>query len=332
MIRLNSYVQLIDFHGQSAIEAGNDYLSFIVVPSWGSNLISLTHKQKNVQLLRVPESREAYEQSPVLYGTPILFPPNRIADGVLTYENKTYQFPINEPERNNHIHGFVYDKKWKLVDYSANSDVVQVVTEFNSADYPEIYKYFPHHFSMRMTYRLEGTELKKIATIYNHGKEPFPWGFGYHTTLQLPFQPGTSLEKCYFTADVEKCWQLNDRFLPTGELITAMDVQQKTAINSKQYDDVFLAVPEGEVMIWDENIDIVLSYENDAQFKHWVLYNGDAEQGLFCPEPYTWVTNAPNVDLPDEITGMQVLQPDEQVELVSTLRLDEILVQNEQAT
>lgn len=325
---MSSYVKATDFLGQPAIQAGNDHLEFIVVPSWGSNLISITHKAKNVQLLRVPESRAAYEQSPILYGTPILFPPNRIADGTLTYDDKTYKFPINEPERNNHIHGFVYDKKWQLVDYRSIGDVVEVVTEFDSAKYPEIYKYFPHHFAMVMTYRLEGAELKKIAKIYNRGKEAFPWGFGYHTTLQLPFQPGTLLDKCYFTADVEKSWMLNDRFLPTGEFISAADVQQKTAINSKQYDDVFLAAPEGEVMVWDENIDIVLSYENDARFKHWVLYNGDGEQGLFCPEPYTWVTNAPNVNLSDEITGVQVLQPDEQVELVSTLRLDEIYVQN----
>src|SRR5690606_6572710 len=73
------------------------------------------HEPTGTELLRVPESVEAFWQRPALYGTPVLFPPNRIADGRFTYRGREYRFDINEPARGNHIHGFVHKRPWQLV-------------------------------------------------------------------------------------------------------------------------------------------------------------------------------------------------------------------------
>lgn len=48
--------------------------------------------------------------------------------------------------------------------------------------------------------------------------EPFPWGFGYHTTFRYPVDPGGLLDTCTFSLPVEKQWILDERLLPTGEL------------------------------------------------------------------------------------------------------------------
>jgi aldose 1-epimerase len=50
-------------------------------------------------------------------------------------------------------------------------------------------------------------------------------------------------------------------------------------------------------------------YEVENGFKHWMVYNGNGSQGFICPEPQTWMVNAPNLDLPDEVTGFGQLQP-----------------------
>lgn len=49
-----------------------------------------------------------------------------------------------------------------------------------------MYKQFPHHAVVRMTYTVKGNTLFKHATVMNKGKEAFPWGIGYHTTFVFP--------------------------------------------------------------------------------------------------------------------------------------------------
>lgn len=327
---MSTYIKETQFLGQPAIIAGTDQVEVILVPSWGSNLISINYKPKKMEILRVPNSREAYQKTPMLYGTPILFPPNRIEDGRFTFNNKTYHFQVNEAEYHNHIHGFLYDREWECVDYKQNNNLIQIITEFDSFDHPEVYQQFPYHFKIRMTYIIKGASITKIATIMNRDKESFPWGFGYHTTVQFPFVPGSSLRKCFVSLPVEKRWQLNDRFLPTGKLEETdylPQMQKGICIENRSFDDVLLTTQNknsNQTSLIDKNSGIQLHYTCDQNFKHWVIYNGDGDQGFFCPEPYTWVTNAPNIELPAELTGLQVLGSDEEVELVSEIKITKI--------
>ena len=53
----------------------------------------------------------------VNYASAVLFPfANRIKDGAYTFEESSYQLDCNESERNNAIHGLVYNKNFELVD------------------------------------------------------------------------------------------------------------------------------------------------------------------------------------------------------------------------
>src|SRR5690606_31023064 len=56
---------------------------------------------------------------------------------------------------------------------------------------------------------------------------------------------------------------------------------------------------------------IEIRYEADPNFRHWVVYNADGRSGFICPEPYTWITNAPNLAFPASLTGFQELGPGE---------------------
>lgn len=301
-------VEQVCFLGQQAIKAENDSLAFVVVPDWGSNLISLVDKKTESELLRRPHTAAEFWDKPVLYGTPILFPPNRIADGRFSYNGRDYQFDINEEEHHNHIHGFVHTRKWKVIQAEADDEQVVVKTEFDSIDHEEVTRQFPHPFVLWMTYRLNGTVLSKTAEIVNNGTEPFPLGLGFHTSFYFPE------ETAQFSLTAEKRWRLNSRFLPTGELeeIPYKESLQK-GMNLKgiALDDVFLssghAEGANEAGLSLPSLGVHIRYQVDHHFKHWVVYNFDAHSGFVCPEPYTWVTNAPNLDLPASLTGLQEL-------------------------
>jgi len=95
-------VRRIDFMGVPAVRMENERLAATVVPDWGSRVVSLWSKEAGAELLRVPASLEEYGRTSMLYGIPVLFPPNRIEDGAFSYGGRNYRFDINDPATGNH--------------------------------------------------------------------------------------------------------------------------------------------------------------------------------------------------------------------------------------
>lgn len=312
---MTSRVQEITFLGQRAIRAANGQLAFVVVPGWGSNVVSLVHEPTQTELLRVPDSAETFRRRPVLYGIPVLFPPNRIAGGRFTYRGREYRLDINEPARGNHIHGFVHTRRWELV--QAETDAagrVCVETRFDAAagpDREDIFRQFPHHFVITLRFVLDGATLRKEAEVHNAGDEPFPFGLGFHTTFAFPERSAR------FALDVAKRWRLDERMVPTGELEDfpfREDLARGMSLAGVALDDAFYvgdeARPSVATLTYAAGTErLAVRYQADANFRHWVVYTADGRSGFVCPEPYTWITNAPNLDLPPARTGLRELAP-----------------------
>ncbi|PHI49473.1 aldose epimerase [Bacillus halotolerans] len=320
---MTNYIEKITYLGTPAVKAGNEHLEIIVVPEWGSNVISLVDKETKMHLLREPETTESFHDTPTLYGIPILFPPNRISDGTFTFRGRTYHFDINEKDKHHHLHGFLYDKKWDIITMKQTDEEVIIETEIDLSEIPHVYKQFPHHAIVRMTYILIDNTLYKHAAIMNKGKDAFPWGLGYHTTFVFPE------ESSLFSLTADQQWELDERLLPTGKLI---DIPNQEALHEgmllrQQLDDVFLSSyqkrgGENQAVIYHQHAHLNMIYKADEQFKHWVVYNADGTQGYLCPEPYTWVTNAVNLDLSSSLTGLQVLEPDEEKTVKSSITIE----------
>jgi aldose 1-epimerase len=91
-------------------------------------------------------------------------------------------------------------------------------------------------------------------------------------------------------------------------------------------DDVFLSSiatggDKNEAIMTDHNVGLELTYSCDPDFVIWVLHNRGGGHGFFCPEPYTWVTNAPNLPLDPSLTGLQSLAPGSSKTVDATLTL-----------
>ncbi|KAA6452590.1 aldose 1-epimerase [Bacillus atrophaeus] len=310
---MTNFIEETTYLGAPAIRAGNQHMEFILVPEWGSNLISIVHKETDVHLLREPESEKQFHDNPILYGTPILFPPNRISDGTFDYKGQTYHFEINEKDKHNHIHGFLYKEKWEVTTSKIAGNQVILETEIDISQHPHIYKQFPRHAVIRMSYILEEATLRQHAVITNKGEEAFPWGLGYHTSFIFPE------DRSAFSLTADQKWELDERFLPTGQVEDIADKEQLHAgisLKNKALDDVFLSSDssgrENQAVIHHQNPSVKVVYRGDEHIEHWVVYNADGTQGFVSVEPYTWVTNAPNLKLPPSLTGLRELKPGEQ--------------------
>lgn len=314
------------FLNEDALLLENDYLEALLVPGLGSNLISLKWKPEGIHLLKTPETKGEYDENPCLFGIPILFPPNRIDHGKFTYEGKTYSLPINEKPLQNHLHGFLYDKKWTVKKAEAEGEKIIAQTMLNADDRPEIRRIFPHSFSITMTYILEGLNLSVDASVVNHGEDPMPLGLGYHTSFCYPFNKEGDKTQCVFSLPASKKWDLSDRLLPTGEFSVTDEFTEGRSAAGDRLDDILAAEHDQEgnstAEIRDRLAGIRVSYEVDRHFKHWVVYNGKTDQeDLLCLEPYTWMTNAPNLDLPADITGFRALGTNEELTMRSKITI-----------
>ena len=116
--------------------------------------------------------------------------------------------------------------------------------------------------------------------------------------------------------------------MPTGaihETADTLEIQNGFSLEGRLFDDLFgydeERALENECILTDQEAGIQIIYHADPQFKFWVLFN---QEGYVCPEPYTWVTNAPNLDLPAKLTGLRELRSGETVQLRTLLSIKDI--------
>jgi len=313
---MREVLETMEVLGEKAYRIENESLRLTVVPAWGGKVVSLFHKPTGVELLRAPASREEHGATPMLYGIPVLFPPNRIEGGAFAFAGRRYRFERNEAGGNNHIHGLVRGRGW-TVEAAGRADGSPYMTLlFDGSRQPGVMAQFPHPFRLELRLALEGDRFVQALKVINDGDAAFPWGLGYHTAFRFPFGAASDPARCTISAPVSKRWELNERLLPTGRLADDPRcglLQRGMPAAGVLLDDLFLvdAALPNEVTLADPDAGIRATYRADAAFRHWILHNGDGTGGYLCPEPYTCVTNAFNLDMDAALSGVQTLEPGE---------------------
>ena len=291
-----------EWKGRRAVRLRCRSYEALILPDKGANCISLRHLPTGAELFRTPAAPEEIDQAPNVYGLPLLFPPNRIRDGVYTFQGRRYAFPINEPQRHNHIHGALSVSPFL---HRGNG-----VFSFRAgADAP--YLAFPHAFTVKREYSLDGGGLFHRVTFRNDSDGAFPLGTGVHAAWRLPFVPGDDPADYSLQVPAAREWALEEeRKLPTGTavgdspLLDALrqgkmrpDIQPLSSLIQCSPGNVILRGGAGRLIMDMEGYGFLM------------LWNGGGGQGFLCPEPQSWVNDAPNLPLPWEETGMQVISP-----------------------
>lgn len=310
------------WQGEPSIKFCSGGYEAVVLPGVGANIVSLRHTELNCDILRSPVEVNAFKSFPVVYGIPVLFPPNRIEDGTFEAAGQKYVFPINEVSRNNHCHGFLYYQKWETGRMEILPDGTAEVELYFAADKStNFYKYFPHEFKITIINRLSSEGLRQDITIENNSSSPMPMGLGFHTVFNFPFCKDSTGEYYRLILSAGDLWELNDRMLPTGRLLPLSEKYKplrEEGINPGKFpmDAHFTAEPLSTgtgyfhgAILRDTSKNIDLVYEVGKSFKHWMIWNDNGKKGFVCPEPQTWVVNAPNIKLPSEVTGLHIIEP-----------------------
>lgn len=306
------------WHGEAAITLGAGRYQATVLPTLGANLIAFSDVQSGYDFMRSPKPDEmtAFKDKPNTYGNPVLFLPNRYQDGEFTIAGIHYQFPINEAKTHNFIHGFLYRLPWDVVFSGCTSEFSVIVLRQRIRPGHPFYRYFPHRFSITLTYLLASTGLRQLVRIHNQGDTPLPVLFGFHTAFRIPFTPLSRPQDVSIHVDIGTRWALNERGLPTGATVALSSVEEDLkgegmtpgALALDNHYSVARAGLNNVAVIRDNQVGAELVYRVGPRYRYWMIWNGGGDDAFVCVEPQTNRVNAPNLDLPLSETGVEILQ------------------------
>ncbi len=277
--------------------------SFTVIPTYGANVRELVLR-KNDRLYSVLDGykNEAdVDANDWSKGNRLIPFPNRIRDGVYTFDGKKYQLPINEPARHNAIHGFIFKEPFVLKQHTEGA-----VTW--SHTYEGQYPGFPFPFEVQVTYALKENHNFEVSVwVKNTGTSAMPLGDGWHPYFRLK----SPIEQLELKIPSTEILELDEQMIPTGRILPFDLFAERRAVGETVLDTVYrlegkpgtavaeLADPaEGVALrVWQET--------GPAKYNFMVAFT-PPQRGSVAIEPMTCSTNAFNNG-----DGLLVLQPGE---------------------
>lgn len=265
-----------------------------MLPELGGNLTVFRDLERGFRFLHEPVSAQDMErmkEKPTHYGFPVLFPPNRLDEGKFPWDGAVYRFPINNSARNLHSHGFLLKERWTVQSFGVQGEDCYVSVEVKVDEHHPAYRYFPHKFTLRLTYTLSGSAgLTKKVTIWNHGIESMPCLLGFHTSINAPFAVGSKASDYRFRATIGKRVEMNDRMLPTENLLELSPFERNITEEgvypfAERLDHHFtgdILHGPNRMELTDRNQGDTLVYELGASCKHWMIFNNQAQEGYFA--------------------------------------------------
>lgn len=313
----------MEWNGLQAVEFSKGDYRALLIPGVGANLVRLANTRLGVEILRTPEADEieTFRSRPQVFGLPLLFPPNRIADGRYTYDGWTYQYPITIEKEHNYHHGIL--KGLPFVVSKARETDKEVLVEcryYSNAGNDSVFRDFPHEFKCKVIYRLTAEGLEQEVTFTNRSDAPMPVGVGFHTPMRIPFAGGSDADYTMRVAVGEQV-ELDERNLPTGCKLPLTEQfarlreggLQVTGCDAIEAGFTLREIdvdgrPYRGAVVENRSTGVRTFYETDDKTVYWTIWNNGGQVPYCCPEPQSWWTNAPN--LPDpEAAGLRTVEP-----------------------
>lgn len=273
----------------------------------GANCISLRHERFPYAVLREPNYDKGID-NPFLYGSPFLFPVNRIENGTFTFNGINYVFPINEEKTNCHLHGNLHQAKFKVVE-KTESSITCLYQENASAN-------FPHAYNIFINYSILNDGLYQTVTIENLSDKPMPCMLGFHTTFNV-------CENCMVKAEIKEEIERNmENYLPTEKILPLDDIGndlKNGTFTPKTLSKHYLSNGnKAEIFFPEENKSVV--YEYDEKYLYRLIY-GNTD--FICLEPQTCIVNAPNLKGELKNSGFLAISPFSELKFCNKIYIKE---------
>ena len=287
-----------------------------IIPQIGNNVIAF--ECWGHQVILPPTNMNAFmsdTDNHTKYGTPILFPPNRVKNGTIHFNDRIYTLPINEPP-DHHLHGDIPRKAWDVVEYGSSEERGAYLScRFDFAAHPEMMAYFPHELSFIVTHTLHEGRLTMEIKVTNHGTVIAPFALGLHPYFVIP---DADNHENILTVPTELEWPVNNKAFATGlPSNTTFCENLKKGISLTDYPELgcsLIEVAEGDRTCHIElkKSGYRIAYQVDKCFPFLLLFKPNWASAISL-EPYTYVTDAFNLPYDYELTGAKGIEAGEEL-------------------
>jgi aldose 1-epimerase len=308
---------VVQMEYQSEDGAKQSVLSFS--PDQGCNLFRLQVEERDY-LYGLGE----HQGEDILLGTPILYPtPNRVRDAQFTFEGQTYTFESNDGP--NFIHGLVRNVPWTDKEPVATKDGISASAQICFQPGKEVYRLFPIHNTLELTYELRANGLRAEFSVRNESEDKWlPFGLAIHPYFRI-IGPRESMR---ILSPAQKWMEAVD-LLPTGQLLDLdqgpADLRTPTSLQGLDLDDVFWGLePNKPQVIYYDEIDKKITLRASELFTHSVIYTPPG-QPFFCIENQSCSTDAHNLYAQGkrEAAHLTILEPGESLNAWIEIEVEE---------
>ncbi len=236
---------------------------------------------------------------------------NRIRDGILRYQEQTWQLDV--PADGNARHGDVRKRVWKILEQSET----HIKLKINSRDFEDFN--FPFALSAILEYRLEEEDFVWDVTLTSEDEQDFPAGFGFHPYFQRMSDTMPMLE-----VPCDKYFVLNEAMPDSApvDILPELDFRELRPIQDDFIFDHLLANRNTSKPIrlvyeaWGTEIQML----SDDIYKHVILYS--APDGSIAVEPQSNANDGFNLRVNGiDDAGVFVVKAGESVSAAIRLRL-----------
>lgn len=241
--------------------------------------------------------------------------PNRIANGSYIFDGRDYQLDINEPIRDNALHGLVFDKRWIIVAHEIDEITLKIKID-QQEKYPGI-------LELTMHYKLTALGLFCTLTALNIGKSSVPYGASTHPYISVPGLD--SVDEFILKLGASKVLLTDtERLLPTHLVDvskTSYDFRSARKIGHQFIDHAFFhdpTLPREVTVSSDAGNGVVLSFSDNA---NWIQIHtadrngGEDSRKVLALEPMTCPPDSFNSGV-----DLLVLHPGKSHQLVWQIR------------
>jgi aldose 1-epimerase len=200
--------------------------------------------------------------------------PSRIRDGRYSFGGGSYQLPLTEPAKHNAIHGLVAWQRWRLVEHTEASVLIDCELP------PQVG--YPWQLTLRTRYTLGPDGLRVDHEVTNIGAAAAPFGLAAHPYFRLP---GTPVDDLTLTVPARTRVLFDARLLPIGAAkVTGGDHDFTAArrIGTQVLDNAFGDIdrdPDGTSSVRIAGGGRTLRVWAGEQFKWWVVFTSDTLHG-----------------------------------------------------
>lgn len=210
-------------------------------------------------------------------GAPLAPWPNRLHRGQYQWDGATLQAPINEPDKNNALHGYTRGMNWVAADHGAAE--VKMTLRLHAQ------KGYPFVLDLAVRYALSDDGLTVTTTARNVGAKAAPFGYGAHPYLTVGTE---AVDDAILHLPGPTYLPTDDNQIPTGRVPvsgTPYDFTTPRRIGAVEMDYAFTdLIRDSDGRTWlelaDPDTDRRVKVWADEEFGYLEIFTGDT-----VPEP-----------------------------------------------